>query len=91
MGLKRTVPITNARGLHARASRKVAEIALTYDDTVIMVRREDEEADARSLMDLMMLGAGMGAEVELEAEGPQAEKALDEIEALIVAKFHEEQ
>lgn len=89
MGLKRTIPITNVRGLHARASRKLAEIALGFDDTVIMVRREDEEADARSLMDLMMLGAGLGAEIEVEAEGPDAEKALDAIEALIAAKFHE--
>ena len=91
MGLKRTVPITNVRGLHARASRKLAESALTFEDTVIMVRREDEEADARSLMDLMMLGAGVGTEVELEAEGPEAQKALDDIEALIVAKFHEDE
>lgn len=89
MGLKRTVPITNVRGLHARASRKVAELALGFDDTVIMVRRDDDEADARSLMDLMMLGAGIGCDVELEAEGPQAEAALDAIEALIRAKFHE--
>ncbi|MBL8542414.1 MAG: HPr family phosphocarrier protein [Hyphomonadaceae bacterium] len=89
MGLKRTVPITNVRGLHARASRKVAELALGFDDTVILVRRDDEEADARSLMDLMMLGAGIGCDVELEAEGPQAEAALDAIEALIRAKFHE--
>lgn len=89
MGLKRTVPITNVRGLHARASRKVAELALGFDDTVIMVRRDDDEADARSLMDLMMLGAGIGCDVELEADGPQAEAALDAIEALIRAKFHE--
>ena len=89
MGLKRIVPITNVRGLHARASRRLAEIALGFEDTVIMVRREDEEADARSLMDLMMLGAGIGTEVELDAEGPEADKALDAIEALIRAKFHE--
>ena len=44
MGLKRTIPITNVRGLHARASRKLAEIALSFEDTLIMVRREDEEA-----------------------------------------------
>lgn len=91
MGQKRTLRIVNARGLHARASRKLAELALAYDDTRIVVRREDEEADARSLMDLMMLGAGVGSDVEVEARGPQAAKALDEIEALVAAKFHEEQ
>lgn len=89
MGRKRVVEITNERGLHARASRKLAQIALAFDDTTIVVRREGEEADARSLMDLMLLGAGVGAEIELEADGPQAEEALDAIEALIVAKFHE--
>ena len=55
MGLKRTLTIINVRGLHARASRKLAELALGYDGTRILVRREDDEADARSLMDLMML------------------------------------
>jgi phosphocarrier protein len=89
MGLKRTLQITNVRGLHARASRKLAEIALGFEDTSIIVRREDEEADARSLMDLMMLGAGLGSEIEILAEGPQAQAALDAIEALVVDKFHE--
>lgn len=89
MGLKRKIKIVNVRGLHARASRKLAELALTYDDTLITVRREDEEADARSLMDLMMLGAGVGCEIEVEAEGPEAEAALDAVEALVAAKFYE--
>ena len=89
MGLKRTIPVINIRGLHARASRKVAELALSYDETTIVVRREGEEADARSLMDLMMLGAGIGSEVEIEAEGPQAEEALGKIEALFANKFDE--
>lgn len=89
MGLKRTLPIVNVRGLHARASRKLAELALSYDATRIVVRREDEEADARSLMDLMMLGAGLGSEIEVEAYGPDAAAALDAIEALLAAKFHE--
>ena len=89
MGLKRTIAVINVRGLHARASRKLAELALTYDDTTIMVRREEEEADARSLMDLMMLGAGVGSSVEVEAEGPEAEAALNAIEALFASKFHE--
>ncbi|MFO1017754.1 MAG: HPr family phosphocarrier protein [Hyphomonadaceae bacterium] len=89
MGLKRTIPVINIRGLHARASRKVAELALSYEETTILVRREGEEADARSLMDLMMLGAGIGSELEIEAEGPQAEEALAKIEALFANKFDE--
>ena len=89
MGLKRTLKIVNLRGLHARASRKLAELALSYEGTTIMVRREDDEANACSLMDLMMLGAGIGSDIEVEADGPDAKKALDAIEALIVAKFDE--
>ena len=91
MGLKRTLKIVNVRGLHARASRKLAELALSFDGTIIMVRREEDEADARSLMDLMMLGAGIGSEIEVEAEGPLAPEALDAIEALVAAKFDEEE
>jgi phosphocarrier protein len=91
MPQKRTLRIVNVRGLHARASRKLAELALSYDDsTRILVRREDEEVDARSLMDLMMLGAGVGMDIEVEARGPHAAEALDAIEALVAAKFHEE-
>jgi phosphocarrier protein len=90
MTVKRTLRIVNVKGLHARASRKLAELALSYDTTRITVRREDEEADARSLMDLMMLGAGVGQDIEVEARGPQAEQALDAVEALVTAKFHEE-
>jgi phosphocarrier protein len=89
MSVTRTLQITNKKGLHARASRKLAELALSYDSTRISVRREGEEADARSLMDLMMLGAGVGDEVEIEARGPQAEEAMQAVEALIAARFHE--
>ena len=91
MGLKRTLKIVNVRGLHARASRKLAELALSYEDTQIVVRRDDEEADARSLMDLMMLGAGIGSEIEVEADGERAADALNQIEALVAAKFHEDE
>lgn len=91
MAEKRTLPITNVRGLHARASRKLAEIALSFEDTTIIVRREGEEADARSLMDLMLLGAGVGSEIEVEADGPDAARALEAIEELVRAKFYEEQ
>jgi phosphocarrier protein len=89
MTVKRTVKIVNMRGLHARASRKLAELALSYDNTRIVVRRDEDEADARSLMDLMMLGVGVGQEIEVEARGPEAEQAVSAVEALVNAKFHE--
>lgn len=86
--LKRTLTIVNPRGLHARASRKLAELALKFDAQVI-VRREDEQADATSLMDLMMLGAGIGMEIEVEARGTQAAEALAAISALVEDGFGE--
>lgn len=91
MSARRTLKIINVRGLHARASRKLAELALGYDGTRIFVHHNDEEADARSLMDLMMLGAGIGDEIEVEARGPEADAALNAVEALVTARFHEEE
>jgi len=86
--LTRTMTIVNTRGLHARASRKFAELALTFEAN-IMVRGEEDEADARSLMDLMMLGAGAGSDIEVTADGPDAAQALDALEALVAAGFNE--
>ncbi len=88
MAQKRIMPITNVRGLHARASRKFAELALTFECD-ILVRREEDEADGRSLMDLMMLGAGVGSEIEVEASGPDEDAALDALEKLVTEKFYE--
>lgn len=88
MAQKRQMPITNVRGLHARASRKFAELALTFDSSII-VRREEDEADGRSLMDLMMLGAGIGSEIEIEADGPDEDAALEALAKLVEDKFHE--
>ena len=91
MSVRRTLTIVNRRGLHARASRKLAELALSYEATRIVVRHDEDEADARSLMDLMMLGAGVGEEVEVETRGPEAEPAMEAVAALIAARFHEDE
>lgn len=88
MAAQRVLTIVNQRGLHARASRKLAELALKYEAR-ISVRRDDETADATSLMDLMMLGAGIGCEIEVTAEGDQAEEAVAAIAALVEDKFGE--
>jgi len=88
MAVARRLTIVNVRGLHARASRKLAELALAHQARIV-VRREGEEADARSLMDLMMLGAGVGSEIEVEADGVDEAEALGAIAALVEAGFHE--
>ncbi|MBL8549544.1 MAG: HPr family phosphocarrier protein [Hyphomonadaceae bacterium] len=88
MAVLRRMEIVNQKGLHARASRKLAELAICYD-AEILVRREDEAADAKSLMDLMMLGAGLGCEIEVEADGPQAAEAVEAIAALVADRFGE--
>lgn len=88
MPMKKTLEIVNVRGLHARASRKLAELAFKYE-SAITVRREDEEADARSLMDLMMLGAGIGSTIDVEAEGPDEAAAVDAIAQLVANRFDE--
>jgi len=87
--LRRTVNICNERGLHARASAKFVKLASGFDAEV-RVGREGQWVDARSIMGLMMLAAGIGSDVEIEAEGPQAQEALDALIALVEARFEEE-
>ena len=86
----RTVEIVNKRGLHARASAKFVKTASAYDAEV-RVSKDGQTVDARSIMGLMMLAAGPGCSIEIEAEGPEAEAALAALEALVTAKFDEEE
>ena len=89
MTARRTVEIVNERGLHARASAKFVKLASEYDAEV-RVSRDGSTVDARSIMGLMMLAAGIGSEVELEADGPQAEAAIAALAELVANRFHEE-
>ena len=87
--LRRVVDICNERGLHARASAKFVKEAARYDAEVT-VTRDGQTVDAQSIMGLMMLAAGPGSQVEIEARGPQAAEALDGLCGLIAARFEEE-
>ncbi len=89
MSLRRTVPIINERGLHARASAKFVKLATSFD-AEITVQREGQTVDARSIMGLMMLAAGIGASIEICAEGPEAEAALEALCELVADRFEEE-
>jgi phosphocarrier protein len=81
--------ITNKRGLHARASAKLAEAASRFK-AHITVSKDGQTVEGRSVMNLMMLAANLGTEVEISAEGEDAQEALTAILALIAANFGEE-
>jgi phosphocarrier protein HPr len=86
----RTVEIVNKRGLHARASAKFVKTASGYDAEV-RVSKDGQTVDARSIMGLMMLAAGPGCCIDIEAEGPEAEAAVIALEQLVTAKFDEDE
>jgi phosphocarrier protein len=83
------VRIANKKGLHARASAKIVEAAARFQSQ-ILISKDGQTVDARSIMGLMMLAASEGSEISVEAEGPNAEQALAAIVALAKAKFGEE-
>ncbi|HEY1073260.1 HPr family phosphocarrier protein [Brevundimonas sp.] len=85
-----TVNICNQRGLHARASAKFVKLASSFE-AEIRVTRDGVTVDARSIMGLLMLGAGIGCGVEIEAEGVDAAEALEALSDLVARKFDEDQ
>jgi phosphocarrier protein len=89
MKVSRTVEICNERGLHARASAKFVKLAGDFDAEV-SVSRDGQTVDARSIMGLMMLAAGIGSNIEISAEGPEAKAAVQALGDLVAARFDEE-
>ena len=85
----RTVEICNERGLHARASAKFVKLASGFEAR-INVTRDGVTVDARSIMGLLMLGAGPGCSIEITAEGDDATSAADQLAALVEGRFEEE-
>ncbi len=89
MALRRTVRITNSRGLHARAAAKLVAVAERFS-ACVNVSRDGETVPAGSIMGLMMLGAGVGSEITIEADGWDAKEALEAVAGLVEAGFHED-
>jgi phosphocarrier protein len=82
--------ICNQRGLHARASAKFVKLASEFESE-IAVTRDGVTVDARSIMGLLMLGAGIGCGVEVRAEGPDAAEAVAALSDLVARRFDEDQ
>jgi len=87
--VEKDVPVVNRLGLHARPAAMFVRIASRYR-AEIWVAKEGEEVNGKSIMGLMMLAAGQGSKLRIRCEGPDAGKALAELEQLINARFHEE-
>lgn len=88
--IKTRTTISNKLGLHARASAKLTKLAGSFPCDVFM-SRGDRRINAKSIMGVMMLAAGLGAEVEVETNGAGEQEAMDALLALIHDKFGEGQ
>ena len=86
--IKTSVTISNKLGLHARASAKLTQLAGSFPCEV-WISRGERRVNAKSIMGVMMLAAGIGTVVQLDTEGDQAQQAMDALVALINDKFGE--
>ncbi len=85
---KQSVPVVNKLGLHARASAKLTQMAARFP-CAVHLSRNGKRVNAKSIMGVMMLAAGLGSTVEIETEGPQEEEALAALARLFADKFGE--
>lgn len=83
------VKIVNKLGLHARPAMSLAEIAKKYDSDVAL-KRGDQKIDAKSVMEIMLLAATFGTELQIEAEGEDARECVEALRELIDRGFDEE-
>jgi phosphocarrier protein len=87
--VERQVEICNQRGLHARAAAKFVHLASGFDCRVTVCNGKDE-ADGKSILSLMVLGASQGTELTLRCEGEDEQAAADALTALVGGGFDEE-
>jgi phosphocarrier protein HPr len=85
----RVLAIVNTRGLHARASAKFVQTVEKYEAQV-RVTRGGETVGGTSIMGLMMLAAGPGTSIRIEASGPEAAEVMAALEQLVASRFGEE-
>lgn len=88
--LKKTLTISNKLGLHARAATKLAQLSQKFKAKVT-ISLEGKEADASSIMGLMLLAGGFGKTVEIITQGKDAEQALIDVCQLFSDKFNEDE
>jgi phosphocarrier protein len=85
----RRLEIRNLLGLHARAAALVVQTVARFE-AEITVTKDDQTVNGKSILGLMMLAAGQGSSIDVAAQGPDAQEALDALAALVEAKFNED-
>ena len=88
--IKKSISISNKLGMHARASAKLTKLASSFPCEVWATKGE-RRVNAKSIMGVMMLAAGIGSTIEIDTEGEREQEAMDAILALINDKFGEGQ
>jgi len=88
MKLEKSIIIINKLGLHARAASKLVGTASRFESQII-INRNGQQADAKSIMSILMLAASKGTELQISVEGADAEEAWQHIENLINNRFDE--
>lgn len=86
--IKTTIRISNRLGLHARASAKLTKMAGSFRCDVHL-SKGDRRVNAKSIMGVMMLAAGVGSDIEIETDGPDESQAMQALRELIDGKFGE--
>ncbi|HAG93376.1 MAG: phosphocarrier protein HPr [Pseudomonadales bacterium] len=88
MKLEKSITIINKLGLHARAASKLVGTASRYESQILL-NRNGQQADAKSIMSILMLAASQGTELQVTVNGADAEEAWHNIETLINNRFDE--
>lgn len=88
MKIKKTIIIRNSQGLHARPAALFVQIANKFNSD-ITVSKDGEKVNGKSIMGLMMLAAGCGSEIEIEAEGEDAARTVDQLEQFLQVDYSE--
>jgi phosphocarrier protein len=86
--LRQAIKVSNRLGLHARASAKLTQTASKFQSGV-WISRDGRRVNAKSIMGVMMLAAGIGSQIEIETDGPDEAAAIAAIAALFDDKFGE--
>lgn len=87
--LTKVLRVTNKMGIHARPAAMIVKITNKYSDTEVLILKDDETANGKSIMGIMMLAAGCNTKLQIKVTGPQAKGLLEELEDLFKRRFEE--